>query len=75
MLLGLPRSSAILNKQAGMGFPSLSTFAIDAVNARQATSIKCDVTQWDDLVALFQLAIAKYGQVDIVVRSKSSQRV
>ncbi|KIK09846.1 hypothetical protein K443DRAFT_81785 [Laccaria amethystina LaAM-08-1] len=33
----------------------------------QATSIKCDVTQWDDTVALFQLAIAKYGQVDIVV--------
>ena len=74
MLLGLPSLSAILNKRAGTGFLSLSTLAIDAVNARQATSIKCDVAQWDDLVALFELAIAKYGQVDIVVRPKSSQR-
>ena len=74
MLLGLPSLSAILNKRAGTGFLSLSTLAIDAVNARQATSIKCDVSQWDDLVALFELAIAKYGHVDIVVRPKGSQR-
>ena len=75
MLLGLPSSSVTLNKRGGTGFPSHSAFAADAVNARQATSIKCDVAQWDDLVALFELAIAKYGQVDIVVRPKSSQRV
>ncbi|KAG6866412.1 hypothetical protein C0991_004697 [Blastosporella zonata] len=32
-----------------------------------AISQKCDVTIWDDQVALFELAIAKFGVVDIVV--------
>ncbi|KAF5380519.1 hypothetical protein D9615_004749 [Tricholomella constricta] len=32
-----------------------------------ALSIKCDVTVWDDQVALFELAVAKFGAVDIVI--------
>ncbi|KAG6820819.1 hypothetical protein H0H93_011113 [Arthromyces matolae] len=32
-----------------------------------AVSQKCNVTIWDDQVALFELAIAKFGVVDIVV--------
>lgn len=38
---------------------------------RQAVSIKCNVTDWDDLVALFELAISKYGAVDVVVSELS----
>jgi len=33
----------------------------------QAVSRKCDVTVWDDQVALFELAIEKFGSVDVVV--------
>jgi len=33
----------------------------------KAVSIKCDVTQWDEQVALFELAIARFGSVDIVI--------
>ncbi|KAG6829700.1 hypothetical protein H0H87_010502 [Tephrocybe sp. NHM501043] len=32
-----------------------------------AVSRKCNVTIWDDQVALFELAIAKFGVVDVVV--------
>ncbi|KAG9220460.1 hypothetical protein CCMSSC00406_0003916 [Pleurotus cornucopiae] len=32
-----------------------------------AIATKCDVTNWDDQVQLFELAIATYGAVDIVV--------
>ncbi|KAH0588715.1 hypothetical protein H2248_004521 [Termitomyces sp. 'cryptogamus'] len=32
-----------------------------------AVSQKCNVTSWDDQIALFELAIAKFGVVDIVV--------
>jgi len=38
---------------------------------RKAVSIKCDVTQWDEQVALFELAIARFGSVDIVVGGTS----
>lgn len=34
---------------------------------RKAVSRKCDVTVWDDQVALFELAIEKFGSVDVVV--------
>lgn len=34
---------------------------------RMAVSLKCDVTVWDDQVAMFELAIAKFGSVDVVV--------
>lgn len=34
---------------------------------REAAFIKCDVTKWDEQVALFELAIAQFGSVDIVV--------
>lgn len=29
---------------------------------------KCNVTVWEDQVALFELAISTYGSVDVVVR-------
>ncbi|TEB30369.1 NAD(P)-binding protein [Coprinellus micaceus] len=32
-----------------------------------AAFIKCNVVQWDDLVALFELGVSKYGTVDIVI--------
>ena len=28
---------------------------------------RCDVINWDDQVALFELAVSRYGSVDIVV--------
>ena len=34
---------------------------------------KCDVTNWEDLVALFELAMGKFGGVDIVVRRHYSR--
>jgi len=34
---------------------------------REAAFIKCDVTKWDEQVALFELAIERFGSVDIVV--------
>lgn len=36
---------------------------------REAVSIKCDVTQWDEQVALFELAMARFDAVDVVVSS------
>jgi NAD(P)-dependent dehydrogenase (short-subunit alcohol dehydrogenase family) len=36
---------------------------------REAVSIKCDVTRWDEQVALFELAIARFDAVDVVVSS------
>ncbi|KZV93408.1 NAD(P)-binding protein [Exidia glandulosa HHB12029] len=33
----------------------------------EAVFLKCDVTNWDDQHALFQLAVRTYGSVDIVV--------
>jgi len=33
-----------------------------------AISTKCNVTVWEDQVALFDLAMSKYGSVDVVVR-------
>ena len=35
----------------------------------QATCLLCDVTKWDDQVALFEHAETTYGSVDIVVRT------
>ena len=32
-----------------------------------AVSTKCNVTVWEDQVALFDLAMSKYGSVDVVV--------
>lgn len=32
-----------------------------------ATGVKCDVTSWDQQVALFQHAIDTYGKVDIAL--------
>jgi hypothetical protein len=30
---------------------------------------KCNVTVWEDQVALFELAMSTYGSVDVVVRT------
>jgi len=40
---------------------------IAQLGAGQATFIKCDVTNWDDQVALFKHAVDTYGSVDVVV--------
>ena len=39
---------------------------------REAVSVKCDVTKWDEQVALFELAMARFDAVDIVVSTSSS---
>jgi len=36
-------------------------------NGGEAASIKCNVVNWDDQVALFDLAFERYGAVDIVI--------
>ena len=33
----------------------------------EASSIKCNVTNWEDQVALFEHAFNRYGVIDIVV--------
>lgn len=33
----------------------------------EASSVKCNVTNWEDQVALFEHAFNRYGAVDIVV--------
>jgi hypothetical protein len=35
---------------------------------RTASATKCNVTDWDAQVEIFELAMKKYGSVDIVVR-------
>ncbi len=37
-----------------------------------ATCISCDVSAWDDVVALFELAMKAYGAIDVVVSSRPS---
>jgi len=34
---------------------------------REAVSIKCDVTKWEEQVAMFELAITLFGTVDVVI--------
>jgi len=36
-------------------------------NGGEAASVKCNVVNWDDQVALFELAFERYGAVDIVI--------
>jgi NAD(P)-dependent dehydrogenase (short-subunit alcohol dehydrogenase family) len=36
---------------------------------REAACVKCNVVNWDDQVALFELAFERYDAVDIVVRN------
>ncbi|KAJ3982193.1 hypothetical protein F5890DRAFT_1556128 [Lentinula detonsa] len=36
-------------------------------NEGEATSCRCDVTVWEDLVAMYDLAVQEFGSVDIVV--------
>lgn len=37
----------------------------------QAIGVKCDVTSWDDQVAMFEAAVKAFGQVHVVVRLHS----
>ncbi|KAE9398097.1 NAD(P)-binding protein [Gymnopus androsaceus JB14] len=53
---------------ADKNLPSAERTALEIRNAaQQAIECKCDVTVWDDLVAMYDLAIEKFGSVDIVV--------
>ena len=44
-------------------------FCVAHASSRKAVCQKCNVTMWDEQVALFELAMSTYGSVDIVVRS------
>ncbi len=54
------------------GFRELSQALL---TRREAVSIKCNVVNWDDQVALFELAFERYGAVDVVVRTLLCYRV
>lgn len=41
--------------------------------SREVVGQKCDVTDWDNQVALFELGISTFGAVDVVVRLSSMQ--
>ena len=50
------------------GWPKLSRSVITTDSEfRAAISAKCDVTSWADQLALFQLAVTTFGDVDIVI--------
>lgn len=39
----------------------------DCLTNRGATYTHCDVTKWDDLLDMHELAIQEYGTIDVVV--------
>lgn len=39
----------------------------------EAVGQRCDVTDWDSQLALFELGISTFGAVDVVVRPASSE--
>lgn len=41
----------------------------NALVNREAIFTSCDVTSWDDQVAMFEAALTAYSSVDIVVRT------
>lgn len=70
MLPPLPRSSPRSRKQEGaFHFVCLLRFLTltFSQSVSVATCIKCNVTDFDQQVEMFELAIRKYGAVDIVV--------
>jgi NAD(P)-dependent dehydrogenase (short-subunit alcohol dehydrogenase family) len=42
------------------------------VCAREAIGQKCDVTNWDSQLALFELGVSTYGAIDVVVCTSST---
>ncbi|EIM84945.1 NAD-P-binding protein [Stereum hirsutum FP-91666 SS1] len=51
-----------VDEKAGMGVVENITSA-----GGDAVFIRCDVTSWDDQVSMFELALSRYGSVDVVV--------
>lgn len=37
------------------------------IRTSQAVAVKCDVTSWDDQVAMFDVAVKAFGGVNVVV--------
>ncbi|KAI0270415.1 hypothetical protein BC834DRAFT_967214 [Gloeopeniophorella convolvens] len=72
---GIGKETALVFSKHGakVVIGDLDTAGAEAVVAEivktggKAASIKCNVLQWEDLVALFDLAIERYGVVDIVI--------
>ena len=56
----------------GFGFENTSDDELILFPRRSATFIGCNVVKWEDQVSLFDLAIAEFGAVDIVVGQKLS---
>ncbi|KIK56880.1 hypothetical protein GYMLUDRAFT_775579 [Collybiopsis luxurians FD-317 M1] len=48
---------------------------IQELKSGEAVACKCDVTKWEDLVAMFDLAIETFGSVDVVVASAGIARI
>ncbi|KAF5355507.1 hypothetical protein D9758_006411 [Tetrapyrgos nigripes] len=48
---------------------------VQVISGKKAFVRKCDVTNWEDLVALFDFAIEKFGCVDIVVANAGISEV
>jgi NAD(P)-dependent dehydrogenase (short-subunit alcohol dehydrogenase family) len=42
-------------------------FHVSFLSSSQAVYLKCDVMNWDDQVAMFDLAMSRFHAVDIVV--------
>jgi NAD(P)-dependent dehydrogenase (short-subunit alcohol dehydrogenase family) len=40
---------------------------VSSLSSSEAVSLKCDVTIWEDQVAMFELAMSRFGSVDVVV--------
>ena len=64
-----------INKSGGYVASSESdAFAPFDTNVSDSEAIgqKCDVTNWDSQLALFELGISSFGAIDVVVRASYS---
>lgn len=52
-------------------FILIQIFELKVVSSQGAYQ-RCDVLNWDDQVALFELAVSRFGSVDIVVSSSNA---
>ena len=43
------------------------------VRDREAVGQRCDVTDWDSQLALFELGMSTFGAIDVVVRSAPAE--
>lgn len=63
----------LCNSSAKLVLGDLNKPGLDQVVAEikqrggDAVALKCDVTSWDEQTKLFELAVATFGSVDIVV--------